>query len=291
MQSKRVLFVDVLRLLALLQMVNGHTLHALLDGSVRHGELYQGYLFFRGLVSVAFMLAAGFAFYLTSVLRPDAMSGQARRKRVWRALEIIAIGFLLRVPLSALVRGEPSALRAALSQVLRVDVLPCIGVTLLMLEALSAIWADRRGLALACGALTAVSAWLPGWTADLSPKLPFGILTTWLGPQGGSAFPLLPYAGFVFAGVSVAVYALPLGAATPAPQVARRLGAVGLALALASMLLARLPAHLSPPARRRGAHAQLLCAQARAGADGVRPAGAGATPRARATAVALDPRR
>ena len=30
--------------------------------------------------------------------------------------------------------------------------------------------------------------------------LPLGFVTGWLGPQGGSAFPLLPYSGYVFAG-------------------------------------------------------------------------------------------
>jgi catechol 2,3-dioxygenase-like lactoylglutathione lyase family enzyme len=258
--SQRLLFVDVLRLIALLQMVNGHTLHAVLDSSVRHGARYQSYLYFRGLVSVAFMLAAGFAFYLTTLLRPAAQCGEARRKRVLRALEIIAIGFLLRVPMAALLRADLSALRAALPQVLRIDVLPCIGVTLLGLELLTWLCRDRRVLAVMCTLLTIALAWLPGWSAQLPTVLPLGLVSTWLGPQGGSAFPLVPYAGFVLAGVSAASFALPLGAATPAGLVARRLAMLGAGLCLVAWLLTQAPAALLPPVLE-GVHTPSFFAQ------------------------------
>ena len=56
---QRVLFVDVLRLLALLQMIDGHTLDAVLSESVRTGEGFETYRFVRGLVSVAFLVVAG----------------------------------------------------------------------------------------------------------------------------------------------------------------------------------------------------------------------------------------
>ena len=81
---KRVVFVDVLRLIALAQMVNGHTLHAVLQATERQGEFYQGYLWFRGLVSVAFMLVAGLAFHITTLARFERHRSDpaARRRRV-----------------------------------------------------------------------------------------------------------------------------------------------------------------------------------------------------------------
>ena len=244
--KNRLIFVDVLRLLALLQMVNGHTLHALLSQDVRQGGGYQGYLFFRGLVSVAFMLVAGLAFYLTTLLRPGAWTGAARRKRCLRALEIIAIGFLLRLPLSALLRADVHGLRAALPSVLQIDVLPCIGVSLLMLEGMLWLLRTPRAVALACAGLCALAAVAAPWGASLPTALPLGSLTTWLGPQAGSSFPLLPYAGFVFAGVWVGALVLPLGAATPAPRVAARLVGVAGLLALSSSLASRLPLTVVP---------------------------------------------
>ena len=106
----RLHFVDVLRLLALLQMVNGHTLHALLTASVRQGAFYEGYLYFRGLVSVAFMLASGLAFYVTVLLREQTRSEPAeRRRRVARALEIIAGEMPVDCPADEIARLPPQS--------------------------------------------------------------------------------------------------------------------------------------------------------------------------------------
>jgi catechol 2,3-dioxygenase-like lactoylglutathione lyase family enzyme len=240
----RLHFVDVLRLLALLQMVNGHTLHALLTTSVRHGAFYAGYLYFRGLVSVAFMLAAGLAFYLTVLLRAPANPTAERRRRVGRALEIIAIGFLLRLPLSALLSFDMHAARAALLQLVPVDVLPCIGVSLLVLELL-AFMRDRRAVVFGCGVLATLAALLTPWASTLPAALPFGLLTTWLGPQVGSSFPLLPYAGFVFAGVVLGAIALPTGAGTRPRVIALRLTGTGFSLGFASWLASHAPAGLT----------------------------------------------
>jgi uncharacterized membrane protein len=227
-------FVDVLRLIALLQMVNGHTLHALLTTSVRHGAGYDAYLYFRGLVSVAFMLAAGVAFYVTVSLREGARA--ERRRRVVRALEIIAIGFLLRLPLSALFSLDLDAVRRALPQLLAVDVLPCIGVSLLVLELLARV-RHRRAVVLGSAALACGAALLTPWASTLPAALPFGLVSAWLGPQTGSSFPLLPYAGFVFAGVVVGAIALPAGLATRPRVIAGRLAGAGALIFGASFLV------------------------------------------------------
>jgi uncharacterized membrane protein len=243
----RLHFVDVLRLLALLQMVNGHTLHALLETSVRHGAAYAGYLYFRGLVSVAFMLAAGLAFFVTVLLREQTWNGPAeRRRRVGRAFEIIAIGFLLRLPLSALFSFDVHAVRAALGRLLAVDVLPCIGLSLLVLELL-ALARNRRLVVFGCAALALVAALLTPWASTLSAALPLGLLTAWLGPQTGSSFPLLPYAGFVFAGVVLGAIALPRGMSTSPRVIALRLSAAGSGLGAASWLAACVPVAIARP--------------------------------------------
>src|SRR5262245_18018032 len=235
----RLHFVDVLRLIALLQMVNGHTLHALLTTSVRQGAGYDAYLYFRGLVSVAFMLAAGLAFYVTVSLRADARI--ERRRRVVRALEIIAIGFLLRLPLSALFSLDLQSVRSALQQLVAVDVLPCIGVSLLVLELLARA-RDRLGVVFGSAALACGAALLTPWAATLPAALPFGLVSAWLGPQTGSSFPLLPYAGFVFAGVVLGAVALPRGVATQPRAIAVRLAGAGVLIFGASFLVTSLKA-------------------------------------------------
>ena len=94
--SMRVHLVDLLRLIATLQMVNGHTLDAVVDPQHLTGHAFDVYNFFRGLVSVSFMLASGVAFHLTTIARIGygALDGRATLKRVRRMIEIIVIGYL-----------------------------------------------------------------------------------------------------------------------------------------------------------------------------------------------------
>ena len=255
--KKRVVFVDVLRLIALAQMVNGHTLHAVLTANVRQGEFYQGYLWFRGLVSVAFMLVAGLAFQITTLARFERhkADAEARRRRVLRALEIIAIGFLLRFPLASLVTLDIAALERGLSNLTRIDVLPCIGVSLLVLEGLVAVFRKPVHVVAACALLALLCASLAPWGATLPVDGALGFVTGWLGPQGGSQFPLFPYAGYVFAGAVIGFIVFPESGAAPAPRllffgaallgtgfvahlfVAQRLGAVTLAVGVLAYAL------------------------------------------------------
>jgi YHS domain-containing protein len=248
----RVHFVDVLRLLALAQMVNGHTLHAVLREDVRHGDFYQGYLWFRGLVSVAFMLVAGVAFYITTVARFEQhrRDPAAFQRRVMRALLIVAIGFLLRLPLSALLSLHLRALESGLMSLSRIDVLPCIGVSLLVLECLVRIGKSPRQVVSACLGLCILCALAAPWGASLPSTGATAFVTGWLGPQGGSAFPLLPFSGYVFAGVVLGALALPAAGRTPAHLTALRLAGASLVLFALGWLAARGPgwlAHASSP--------------------------------------------
>ena len=122
--SDRVHFVDVLRLIALAQMVNGHTLHAVLRPELRSGDFYSGYLWFRGLVSVAFMLVAGFAFHITTVARFEqhkADPAAMRRRLCARTLLAIRSGSLSSAP------SGRFALRCSISpRCLRVRPAPCV---------------------------------------------------------------------------------------------------------------------------------------------------------------------
>jgi hypothetical protein len=241
--SKRIVFVDVLRLIALAQMVNGHTLHALLREDVRHGVAYDRYLWFRGLVSVAFMLVAGLAFQITTLARFEEHkhSALAQRRRVLRAVEIIAIGFLLRLPLLAALQLDAQGVRRGLLGLARIDVLPCIGVSLLVLEALTWFCKRPRQVVVACAWLSLLAALLSPWGATLPATGTLAFVTGWLGPQGGSAFPLLPFSGYVFAGVVLGAIALPEGGRTSSLRAAVRLLLMAAALGLTGWLARYLP--------------------------------------------------
>ncbi len=228
--SSRVVFVDVLRLVASFQMVQGHTLDALLADAHRSGPIFDAWTWARGLTSVAFLFAAGLSFHLATLARLDAHLGDpaAIRRRLRRGAWLVLLGYLMHAPFAAL-GGDPHATAAALREASIVDVLQCIGVTLLFLEGLT-LALRTPGRIVAAAAVTAVAAVaLAPVAAELAPTGPLRPLWQYVTPRGGSIFPLLPWAGHMLAGVVAGAWVAPRGAATPRAVSVRRLLGLGLA--------------------------------------------------------------
>lgn len=238
--STRVHIVDLLRLLALFQMVNGHTLDAVLDQATREGEGFARYNFFRGLVSVSFMLAAGVAFHLTTLSRLTGRAPEGARKRVGRMLEIIAIGYLLRFPLGAW-SDDPRVVAASWRRFAEIDVLQVIGVSLLTLEALAHLLRRRRYVEIATGLLVCIVVAASPLAEMTTTDLPWSFLTGWLGHGSGSIFPLFPWSAYVFAGAALAAVAFPEGGRTPARRIVLGLAASTVIVSATSFVLWRAP--------------------------------------------------
>ena len=223
--APRAHFVDLMRLIALLQMVNGHTLDAVLRDDLRGGPGWDRYLWYRGLVSVAFMIVAGIAFHLTTLVRWDAYVADTagRQRRVRRALEIIAIGYLLRFPF-ALFGGDAASVHAALERLAQIDVLHCIGASLLLLEGLTRLVKRREHVVLGAGALATLFVTLAPLTARLPVELPVSFATGWASHEAGSLFPVFPWSAYVLFGVVLGWCVMPHGARTPIRTSLVRLG-------------------------------------------------------------------
>lgn len=228
---RRVVFVDLLRLVASFQMVQGHTLDAVLAEAHRTGPVFDAWTWTRGLTSVAFLFASGVSFYLATLVRPEAHVADPRavRRRFERGLLLVLLGHLMHVP------------------VWIVDVLQCIGVTLILMEGLTLLMRTRRRVVLAAGGLSAAAIALAPAAASVDPSGPFAPLLHYVSPRGGSIFPLVPWAGYLLAGVVVAAVAVPEGARTPRPQVVRRLLGIG-AVLIAAGLAGQALGGGSPPA-------------------------------------------
>ncbi|MFN7977539.1 MAG: heparan-alpha-glucosaminide N-acetyltransferase domain-containing protein [Vicinamibacterales bacterium] len=239
--TPRVWFVDVVRLLASLQMVNGHTIDAVLLPGLKQGAVFDLYNWARGLVAVCFLLVAGMAYHLSTVPRHGhhAPMGAAGR-RVRRALLVIAAGYAVAIPWSAL-EPDPVAAAAAWQAFYAVGILHTIGAALLVLEVVTRIARSSTERAMMCGALaTLMLALAPVADGTLTPGA-IDPLRNWISHAGGSPFPLLPWAGYVFAGVVAGAIALPQGAHTPQAVIQRRLAGLTLVVWASSALLARVP--------------------------------------------------
>jgi hypothetical protein len=224
-----VLLLDWLRLLAAVQMVQGHTIDAVLSVDYRHGALHQGWLWLRGLTSIAFFATAGMAFHLATFrdgsARRDAATVLARFRR---AGTLVLLGYLLRFPLPWLGHGD---LAAALRSSFAIDALQCIGVSLALLEGLALLMPAARAFEASCVALAlavlacsprlslldASGAWLP--------------LLDYVTPRSGSPFPLAPFIVHVLLGAALAPWLLGARWRTP-----RLLAAAATLLVLATLL-------------------------------------------------------
>jgi uncharacterized membrane protein len=252
-----VIFIDLARALAVVFMLYGHTVSALLAPRFQTGTWFDVWLFQRGLTSSLFLLLSGFAFSVATT-RHWALHltlSSVVWKRVRRFVLLIVLGYGLHFPVPRLVE-----LRMASAEqwraFLAVDVLQLIGVTLLLVQTLVLLARSRRVFTVAALALAAAIvaltpwAWSVDWTRSLPPAL-----AAYLSPAGGSQFPLLPWSGFLLLGAGLGqLYARwdPVHLTRYANQILLVPGVIMIAVGLSDGLLAgplfgRGPAAFIPP--------------------------------------------
>ena len=238
--SGRILFIDLARAIAVLLMVQGHTIDALLHPDFRTSLQYNAWLYLRGLTSCTFLFLSGAAFSLTALRHWDEQRRPSRRavKRVRRLVFFLALGYFVHFPM-----GKFAHLQVANDErwrsFLAVDVLQNVAVTLLALQALIVPHPDaaqlRRGLRLAGRGDRRHHADRPRHRLDRArcrcgwpPYMSHGT---------GSLFPLFPWAGFTLLGATFGVTAAPWATRDHLQPLARGLFLAGAALAIGAALL------------------------------------------------------
>jgi uncharacterized membrane protein len=203
-------FIDVLRGLAVVFMIETHTLNALLHPALRRGAFYSAVMYLNGLVAPAFLFCAGlgFAIFLSRKNDEVVALGGAFRSYLKKCLFIVLLGYSLHVPVFSL-RGMIAAAPSFRDGVLQVDILQVIGVTLAGLLVVAVLARSPRSRIAAALSLTAAALlWgylFPG--GDPGGGLPAWLLAYFsriLSPL----FTIVPWAGFLTAGfVSGSFYA------------------------------------------------------------------------------------
>ena len=239
----RVVFVDVARAVAVLFMIMGHSLNVFLAPGYQQGRGFAAFMFVRGLTSCTFLALSGFAFMIASVKYWDAHLHLSFRlvRRVRRFVFFVLLGYAMRFPVERWAHFAfltPDRWRYFLT----VDILQCIGMTLVLLEVLVLATRTPRRFALTAAVLGAgVALATPAvWRADWTSVLPVGV-AAYLSPATGSLFPVFPWAAFMLLGVALGhVYATAWPADPPA-FTRRVLLPGGAALVAAGLLLHQLP--------------------------------------------------
>ncbi|WP_163785753.1 acyltransferase family protein [Myxococcus vastator] len=193
--------LDCARGLAVMAMVIGHTLDAVLSPAVRADVWVQHYWTCRGITAPLFLMVAGWAVVAALGSKPTA-ARDTYGKRVRRALLLIFLGYLMHWP------GWSTVIKLGLTEemltkVFVFDALQCIGFAILAGATLLAVTPGRWGRTVM---LVAVAVGIPLVSVSvraMSEGLP-GPLTQLIGTGGTSRFAFFPWASYFFAGAVAA---------------------------------------------------------------------------------------
>ena len=200
----RVIFIDLLRAIAVLQMVQGHTISVFLSPELRSTDLpvYAVWYFLRGMTAPIFMFTAGtvFTYLFRSVKKPFSENYRVK-KGIRRALLLIFLGYMLRYPTWTIV--DFSEVTAENWQLfIAVDVLQLIGFSLLILLLILFIAEKFKLNFTATFIISTTLIFLASPFIDninWNSFLP-AALAAYLYNGSGSLFPVFPWAGYVIAG-------------------------------------------------------------------------------------------
>ncbi|HEU4385940.1 MAG TPA: acyltransferase family protein [Anaeromyxobacteraceae bacterium] len=199
----RIAALDLARALAVVLMVVGHTLDAVLSPAARTDPPVALYWSARGVTAPLFLIVSGWA--LAAATQGRAVRGfGVLRGRLPRVLLLLALGYALRWPgwgIALLGQGDPSAW----AHLLAFDALHAIAASLLATSLLLGLPAGVgwKAGALAALALLAVALGAsPPFPATALPRsIPALAVAQAVG--GTSPFPLFPWSGYFFAGAAI----------------------------------------------------------------------------------------
>jgi uncharacterized membrane protein len=201
--------LDLLRLLAMLLMVQGHAFRVVLAPAVREAPWFTWHDFVHGFTAPAFLLGAGLAWGVATFPRFDAHArpGPATHRRFMRYALLFAIGCALNLPDMSF--GRALASPARFLAALQIGPLHLLGLVLAVMEGAALATRSRRKVA--CVAAIGAAGVLLGAPIvgrfDAQSGVPEA-LRALLNGTTGSSFPLFPWGGLALLGIVAAHLAL-----------------------------------------------------------------------------------
>jgi uncharacterized membrane protein len=207
-RARRLLYIDWLRGLAVLFMFEAHLYPAWMLPAELSSRAFMWTKVFAGYAAPLFLFLAGvgMAMAMTAALARGKRWEETRRTALKRGFQIFLAALAFRFQCYLLGGGSPA-------NMLRVDILNCIGLSMLISAAW--LWPRERGLwawrailgAVFVVAITPLAVSF-AWPARAWP------LTNYLYSASEVIFPLLPWAAYLFAGLAAGIL-WSRGATTP----------------------------------------------------------------------------
>jgi uncharacterized membrane protein len=202
LKSKRLYFIDIIRAFAILMMLQGHFIDALLADSYRdlNATSFSIWTYFRGITAPTFFTISGLIFtYLLLKAKEKGVEKARIRKGITRGFFLIGIGYLIRIPFLAWFSGYFN------SYFLVIDVLQCIGCSLILIIVLYLLCAKKTILFSTVLLLLGFSIFL---SEPLYRQLSFDtipmIFNNYVSKTNGSVFTMIPWFGYVVFGACLA---------------------------------------------------------------------------------------
>lgn len=205
-KKSRAQFIDMLKGLALIVMIEVHVVNVFLSNELRSAWWYSYLNFINGLVAPAFTFSSGMVFVLSLQKGVDELRkfGMKFWNKLGRLLLVFLAGYSIHMTFLSLRKIANPKYPNMLQELLKVDILQCIAVGLIILLLVRIIIKSDKGFYITVLLLDIfVLAFSPyAWNTDFAQFIPLGI-ANYFNRIHGSLFPLFPWLSFILTGALV----------------------------------------------------------------------------------------
>lgn len=241
MASKnRALFIDLLKGLALIVMIEVHVVNSMLLPALKESWWFPSLNFINGLVAPSFTFASGLVFILS--LQTGVEKLRTFGKEFWRKLSriglIFFVGYSLHLPYYSLTKILKYPTQQNLESLYTVDILQMISTGLVVLLFARMFFKTEKSFYNFSILLTAVILFISPliWKIDFANYLPL-FFANYFNKMHHSLFPLFPWWAFIFSGAFVAKYYIEAKKNNTEKEFARKLIILGILFYLSSVLI------------------------------------------------------
>lgn len=208
-QSNRALFIDLLKGIALLIMIEVHVVNSLLNPEIKTQSWFEILNYINGLVAPAFTFTSGMVFVLSLQKGLDELRSFGKKfwKKFGRLILIFLAGYSIHATYLSLRKISNPDYPHMIREFLRVDILQCIAVGLIILLLLRLlIKSDKIYYSTIILLDLFILVYSPiAWNTDYTKYFPLGI-ANYFNRKYGSLFPLFPWLAFIFTGALIGKY-------------------------------------------------------------------------------------
>lgn len=248
--KNRALFIDLLKGLALVVMIEVHVFNSLLLPGIKQAWWFTYLQFINGLVAPAFTFTSGMVFVL--VLAKGVGDLRKFGKDFWKRLLRIGMVFLaaysLHIPFFSLRKLINNATFANMNSLFTVDILQTIASGLLVLLIARMVFTNNKIFFNFSGVMTLIILLLGPlvWKIDFSQHIPL-FFANYLNRMHNSQFPIFPWWGFIFSGAYFAKLYLHAREKNEEKSFANKLIIIGISFFFIGVLMINvlLPANLA----------------------------------------------